>query len=503
MPDLQPREPVFGSKMEPIIAHQPMPPDTGDLVNAHNESIGEYLRTNRERRGKTLADISRALKIVPHHLIAIENNAFEELPGRAYAIGFVRSYAACLGLNATTLIARLRAEMAERDADWAFAAQDAVLRSDQAGTASVETADVKAPSGDACPRPGGNSLAGSLQKALQSQMTGAVLRFREIVKFLVEPCLAFFSPPKRKDQPPAASEAGHRREPQFALFSAPERATPQFSVPERRAPVMPLPRLRLPLPSPAEHPMRTWVTAALMSAVMMYFGYSIIHSGPRPLAPTVTPVPARLAEEAGLTPDTIAPPPVAIPEQPAPRPSEPALVTPAAGEARPVPVPKPSPRNPLAPAVVPPISVPPPVAGVEKSAPLSREAAVEPPSDAIPAPADSATVEPKPGIRAQLPLGERYGEQNRGSRVTLRVHRATFVAVMGIRNHQYIDRVLRPGDTYRVPNMRGLKLNARDAGAVEVILDGNTVGFAGNDGVALKGMSLQPQSIVSRYHWPQ
>jgi len=41
---------------------------------------------------------------------------FEALPGRVYTIGFVRSYAAYLGLNAEELLDRLKTEMAGPDA---------------------------------------------------------------------------------------------------------------------------------------------------------------------------------------------------------------------------------------------------------------------------------------------------------------------------------------------------------------------------------------------------
>jgi cytoskeleton protein RodZ len=80
----------------------------------------------------------------------------------------------------------------------------------------------------------------------------------------------------------------------------------------------------------------------------------------------------------------------------------------------------------------------------------------------------------------------------------LRVHRPTHVAVQGARNRTFIDRPLAPGDTYRVPNMVGLRLTAPDAGAVELILDGVSVGFAGRDGATARNLSLNPQSIVDR-----
>jgi cytoskeleton protein RodZ len=97
-----------------------------------------------------------------------------------------------------------------------------------------------------------------------------------------------------------------------------------------------------------------------------------------------------------------------------------------------------------------------------------------------------------------LPLGQRYGKQNRNSRITLRLRRSTRVAVQGTPNRILIDRTFDAGDTYRVPNMVGLKLSAVDAGAVELILDDTTVGFAGKDGAATKGLSLDPTKIAQR-----
>src|SRR5258705_8385798 len=79
------------------------------------ESIGQDLYKARQRSGKTLTDVWRETKIPSHHLIAIETSRFDALPGRVYAVGFVRSYSAYLGLDAETFVARLRAEMGGPD----------------------------------------------------------------------------------------------------------------------------------------------------------------------------------------------------------------------------------------------------------------------------------------------------------------------------------------------------------------------------------------------------
>ena len=46
--------------------------------------------------------------------------------------------------------------------------------------------------------------------------------------------------------------------------------------------------------------------------------------------------------------------------------------------------------------------------------------------------------------------------------------------------------------------MVGLRLSSPDAGAVEVILDGSSMGFVGKDGATARGLSLNPQNIVDR-----
>lgn len=86
---------------------------SGD-ADAPLETVGQDLRAARIRRGDDLGAVSRALKIRKDHLDALENDRQEDLPGRTYAIGFVRSYARYLGLDANMLVERFKAEIAGR-----------------------------------------------------------------------------------------------------------------------------------------------------------------------------------------------------------------------------------------------------------------------------------------------------------------------------------------------------------------------------------------------------
>src|ERR1700720_2235300 len=78
---------------------------SGDL-DAPLETVGQDLRTARLRRGDDLASVSRVLKIRKDHLEALEEDRIEALPGRTYAVGFVRSYAEHLGLDSAQCVER-------------------------------------------------------------------------------------------------------------------------------------------------------------------------------------------------------------------------------------------------------------------------------------------------------------------------------------------------------------------------------------------------------------
>src|ERR1700761_3820703 len=78
------------------------------------ETVGQDLRAARLRRGDDLATVSKALKIRKDHLEAVEEDNFANLPGKTYAIGFVRSYAQYLGLDVNQTVERYKQEISGR-----------------------------------------------------------------------------------------------------------------------------------------------------------------------------------------------------------------------------------------------------------------------------------------------------------------------------------------------------------------------------------------------------
>ncbi len=79
------------------------------------ETVGTLLRKTRLAKKQDLRDIASYLCIRYQFLQALEENRYKELPGEAYANGFVRSYAAYLGLDAADIISRYKREVAGQD----------------------------------------------------------------------------------------------------------------------------------------------------------------------------------------------------------------------------------------------------------------------------------------------------------------------------------------------------------------------------------------------------
>jgi cytoskeleton protein RodZ len=74
---------------------------------------GAELRAARERLGWSIQDVSAALRIRLPHLEALEEGRIDLLPGNAYAVGFLRTYARTLGLDPDEIARRFKAEASE------------------------------------------------------------------------------------------------------------------------------------------------------------------------------------------------------------------------------------------------------------------------------------------------------------------------------------------------------------------------------------------------------
>jgi cytoskeleton protein RodZ len=324
------------------------------------ETVGQELRAARLRRGDEIAQVSRALKIRKDHLEALEEDRLEDLPGKTYAIGFVRSYARHLGLDSAQYVERFKQEISGR-------------------------------------------------------------------------------PDEQAREPAPIHQDDSRRLPQG------------------------------------------WRLIAGMVVVLLGVGvWHLLSSGGDANQP-VPPAPV-------LNPPKVA---VAPPPQPIVAPEQRATPSPATDS-----VPPADPSEQTATAT------PPPAAGPTTPATQATRGQAATPAPVASAPAQAETPAPSPGVdAAAVPEGGRtYGQQNLNPRVILRLRADTRLTVRGEDGTMYINRDLKAGDVYQVPNTPGLTMATTNGAAVEVNLDGIALGRAGQQEQVLGRVSLDPQSLVDRFN---
>jgi cytoskeleton protein RodZ len=71
-------------------------------------TLGDGLRAARQRSGRSLAELSSLTRVPTRYLTALEQNDFSILPSRVFSIGYVRAYAAALGLDEQLAVERFK-----------------------------------------------------------------------------------------------------------------------------------------------------------------------------------------------------------------------------------------------------------------------------------------------------------------------------------------------------------------------------------------------------------
>lgn len=74
------------------------------------DGVSALLRQAREKKGLDISLVSKDLRIRQEFLRAIEEERYGDLPGQAYALGFVRGYAEFLGLDSAEIVRRFKQE---------------------------------------------------------------------------------------------------------------------------------------------------------------------------------------------------------------------------------------------------------------------------------------------------------------------------------------------------------------------------------------------------------
>ncbi len=76
-----------------------------------NSSVSELLVNARKELGVSIEDVASDICVQARYLKAMETGEFDKLPEHTFAIGFLRSYASALGLNACDIVNAFKEEM--------------------------------------------------------------------------------------------------------------------------------------------------------------------------------------------------------------------------------------------------------------------------------------------------------------------------------------------------------------------------------------------------------
>lgn len=85
---------------------------SSDVDQEHSLSVGQYLKSERERLKIPLQEIVEITKISRPFLEAIEEDAFDKLPGEIFIRGFIKGYASYLRLDIDEVMYRYHEQIA-------------------------------------------------------------------------------------------------------------------------------------------------------------------------------------------------------------------------------------------------------------------------------------------------------------------------------------------------------------------------------------------------------
>jgi cytoskeleton protein RodZ len=264
------------------------------------------------------------------------------------------------------------------------------------------------------------------------------------------------------------------------------------------------PELTFPAPVPERGvPAGALVVVGVVLAGALYGGWYYLTDTGQRLADVVPALPERLARiEPAAPPATPVPLPAPgsdLPAPPAPAALPPLPIAPAAP---PAPATAPGADLPLAalpPASPPPITLPP--TGAWPTGPAVTPQSLSPPRRPDPSAANAAPVAALP---AETPAAEppapepaTYGAVGgEAGRVLLRARADTWIQVRERGSGSVLfNRVLRPGETYRVPDRAGLLMTTGNAGGLEVVVEGDALPSLGGQGVVRRDLPLEPAAL--------
>ncbi len=136
-----------------------------------------------------------------------------------------------------------------------------------------------------------------------------------------------------------------------------------------------------------------------------------------------------------------------------------------------------------------------PVAMTVAGAPVIAPATVDTPAEPV---VEAAVAAPPPAPAALPNAGSdarAYGQDNAGSRVVLKAIGDSWIEVRDGET-MLLKRLMRKGDTYRVPDRSGVTLMTGSAGALEIMVDGRAIPSLGPIGAVRRDIALDPEKLI-------
>ena len=125
------------------------------------------------------------------------------------------------------------------------------------------------------------------------------------------------------------------------------------------------------------------------------------------------------------------------------------------------------------------------------------EAAVPGSVAVLPTPTASIPPAPPPDVAARAHVPRVYGQGNADSRINIRATQESWIQVTSVDNDLLLTRILYPGDVYRVPNRSGLMLMTGNVGALEITVDGRRAPPLGRVGDVRRDVPLDPDRLLA------
>ncbi len=94
--------------MPAVAVAPPVNVDPASASGGRLSAFGRWLVRERELRGLGRDEVTRATKLAPGVVEALESGEEGRIPPHAYVVGYLRAYAAAVGLDADDVVLRFR-----------------------------------------------------------------------------------------------------------------------------------------------------------------------------------------------------------------------------------------------------------------------------------------------------------------------------------------------------------------------------------------------------------